>query len=196
MALSAYAEGLFPMDDPAEQERPLPFYTADPRTILDIDPDGLARLRRKVRRSLACDPGWEAAVDRDFAAVLAGCAAPRREEGVWLTPRLESLYEQMHAMGFAHSWELWDGGDLVAGVLGVGMRRAAMLESMFHTRPHAGNVGLLRTAERIAADGYELCDLQLPTPHTTRLGARPVPAAEYERLLDDALREKVRPTSL
>ena len=194
--MSAYAQGLFPMDDPAAQDRPLPFYMADPRTILDIDPDGLARIRRKVRRSVARDPGWEPAVDRDFEAVLEGCAASRPDQGVWLTPRLASLYERMHATGFAHSWELWDGEELVAGVLGIGMRRAAMLESMFHTQPHAGNVGLLRTVERLVADGYELCDLQLATPHTTRLGARSVPAAEYERLLEHALREKVRPPSL
>jgi leucyl/phenylalanyl-tRNA--protein transferase len=184
------------MDDPTDQDGPLPFYVADPRTVLDIDPQGLARLRRKVRRSLARDPGWAPAVDRAFGAVLAGCAAPRPGQGVWLTPRLAVLYEGMHAAGFAHSWELWEGDELVAGVLGIGLGRAAMLESMFHRRPHAGNVGLLRTVERLAADGYELCDLQLPTPHTTRLGARAITAAEYEHLLERALTQKVRPPSL
>ena len=33
-----------------------------------------------------------------------------------------------------------------------------------------------------------LCDIQLPTPHTERLGAQLVPRAEYDRQLAAALR--------
>ena len=186
-ALHGYAQGVFPMDDPAAQDEPLAFYTADPRCVFDISPDGLDRLRRKLRRSLAKDPGWTAGLDRGFEAALAGCMRPRPDDGVWLTPRLAELYRGMHRAGFAHSFELWDGERLVMGALGVTLGRAAMLESMFHEVPHAGNVGLVRTLEGLAARGFELCDIQLPTPHTLRLGAECIPAREYERRLDRAL---------
>jgi leucyl/phenylalanyl-tRNA---protein transferase len=187
IAISAYAQGLFPMDDPDGQHEPLPFYRADPRAILPLDDASLERLRRRIRRSTAADPGWTADVDRDFPATLAGCARPRPGDGVWLTPRMEDLYRRLHAVGLAHSFELWDGDELLAGVLGVVLARAAMLESMFHTRSHAGNINLLRTLERLAAAGIELCDIQLSTPHTLRLGAVEIPAAEYERRLAAAL---------
>ncbi len=184
-ALAAYAQGLFPMDDEGGGE--LPFYTADPRCVFELGPDALARMRRKVRRSLARDPGWTPAVDRDFEAVLAGCMG-ERGGGVWLTERLADLYRAMHAAGFAHSFELWAPGDRLAmGAIGVTLGRAAMLESMFHTIPHAGNVGLVRTLEGLAARGFELCDIQLPTDHTLRLGAQCIPAAEYERRLRRAV---------
>jgi leucyl/phenylalanyl-tRNA---protein transferase len=186
-ALAAYAQGLFPMDDLGAQHEPLPFYTADPRTILEVDDAALARVRRKLRRSLARDPGWQPAVDRAFPAVLAGCSASRPGDGVWLTPRLGRLYERMHAAGYAHSWELWDGDELLFGAIGVRLGAAVMLESMFHRRPHAGNVGLVRTLERLAADGVELCDVQLPTPHTLRLGAVEIPASSYARRLRRAV---------
>jgi leucyl/phenylalanyl-tRNA--protein transferase len=187
-ALHAYAQGLFPMDDPAAQDEPMPYYTADPRCVFDITPEGLARLRRKLRRSLVHGDGWTPRVNRAFGEVLANCALPRdQHEGVWLTPRLARLYEGMHAAGFAHSFELWDQDVLLAGVVGVVIGRAAMLESMFHTTPHAGNVGLVRTLEGLAAQGVELCDIQLPTPHTLRLGALGIPAAEYGRRLRRAL---------
>jgi Leu/Phe-tRNA-protein transferase len=53
--------------------------------------------------------------------------------------------------------------------------------------PHAGNVLLARTLDDLAADGFVLCDIQLPTEHTTRLGARLVPRAAYETRLREAL---------
>ena len=65
--------------------------------------------------------------------------------------------------------------------------RAAMLESMCHTVPHAGNVLLVRTLESLAAAGCELCDIQMATAHTTRLGAVEIPRAEYERRLRAAV---------
>jgi leucyl/phenylalanyl-tRNA---protein transferase len=176
------------MDDPDAQDEPLPFYRADPRAIFEIDPPGLDRLRRRTRRSLARDPGWTHQLDRAFARVLDACAAPRPDDGIWLTPRLAGLYEDLHAAGAAHSFELWDGDDLIAGVLGVVIGRAAMLESMFHRVPHAGNVNLVRTLEGLAARGAELCDIQLASDHTRRLGALEIPAAEYERRLGRALR--------
>lgn len=185
-AISAYAQGLFPMDDPDRAGAPLPFYRADPRAILEIDADGLGALRRRLRRSLARDLGWQPRVDRDFEAVLAACMAPRGG-GVWLTPRLARLYRKLHAAGFAHSFELWAGDTLAAGILGVVVRRAAMLESMFHALPDAGNVCLVRTLEGLASAGIELCDIQLTTDHTTRLGAREISAEEYDERLASAL---------
>ncbi len=188
LAISAYAQGLFPMDgeDPPGDE--LPLYVADPRAIFELDREGLDRVRRKVRRSLARDPGWRTAVDTDFEGVLAGCMRERPQSpGVWLTPRLGDLYRRMHAEGFAHSFELRDDERVVMGAIGVVIGRAAMLESMFHRRPHAGNVGLLRTLEWLAAAGVELCDIQLPTPHTLRLGAECISERDYQMRLGRAL---------
>lgn len=188
LALSAYAQGLFPMDDPDEQDAPLPFYRADRRAVFDLGPEALAHTRRRVRRSLARDPGWAPATNRAFGQVVAHCAQPRSGDGIWITPRLASLYERLHAAGVAHSFELWDGDRLAAGMLGIVLGRAALLESMFHAVPHAGNVNLVRVLERLTATGVELCDIQLISDHTRRLGAYEIPAVEFERRLRRALR--------
>ena len=187
-ALLAYAQGLFPMDDGDDPGAPLPFYRADPRTVFELDPDAIDRMRRRLRRSVARDPGWTPALDRAFGDVVRACGGARGGDGIWLTPRMEQLYHRMHDVGAAHSFELWEGGRLVAGVLGVVLGRAAMLESMFHRVSDAGNVNLVRTLERLASGGVVLCDIQLPTPHTTRLGAVEIPAGEYEARLRAALR--------
>ena len=188
LALAAYVQGLFPMDDPDAQDAPLPFYRADPRAVIDLDDAALGATRRRLRRSLARDPGWRPAVDRGFPTVVARCALPRDQGGVWLTPRLARLYGKLHAAGVAHSFELWEGDTLAAGILGVVLGRAAMLETMFHVVPHAGNVNLVRTLERLAAVGVELCDIQIASDHTRRLGAVEIPAREFEQRLRRALR--------
>ncbi|MEN0015432.1 MAG: leucyl/phenylalanyl-tRNA--protein transferase, partial [Solirubrobacteraceae bacterium] len=130
----------------------------------------------------------ELAVDRDYEQVLKLCATPPPGEGVWITPRLAALYRRLHAAGYSHSFELWTpDGDLAAGILGVVLGRAALLESMRKRRPSAGNALLIRTLDHLAAHGITLCDIQLPTDHTLRLGCVLIPQHDYEQRLRLAL---------
>jgi leucyl/phenylalanyl-tRNA---protein transferase len=187
-AIALYAAGYFPMDDPDQAGEPLPFYAAEQRAVLELDDRSRAELRRRLRRSLRAGEGWRLARDERFEEVIAACARPREPgDGVWITPRLQALYRRLHDVGFAHSFEIHAGGELAAGLVSVLLGRAAMLESMFHTVPHAGNVLLCRTLDELAAHGFALCDIQLPTEHTTRLGARLIAREEYEERLRAAL---------
>ena len=187
-AIALYAAGYFPMDDAAEAGAPLPFYAAEHRAVLDLDEPSRARLRKRVRRSLRAGARWRLTMDERFEEVLAACATPREPgDGIWITPRLKALYRKLHSVGLAHSIEIHAGDELAAGLVGVLLGRAAMLESMFHAVPHAGNVLLCRTLDDLAARGFTLCDIQLPTEHTTRLGARLIPREDYEASLRSAL---------
>ena len=187
-AVARYAAGFFPMDDdPAAPE--VPWYAADPRAVLELDAAARAALRRRLRRSLArAQPGWELRRDGAFEAMVAACARPRAPgDGVWITPRLRRQYTRLHAADVAHTFELWVDGAPVAGIVAVLLGRAALLESMVHTVPHAGNVLLARTLDHLAEEGFTLCDIQLPTPHTVRLGAHPVSRAAFDVRLRGAL---------
>ena len=186
--VARYAAGFFPMDDdPAAPE--IPWYAADPRAVLELDPAARAVLHRRLRRSLVrAQPGWELRRDGAFEAVVDACAQPRGPgDGVWMTTRLRRQYTRLHAVGLAHTFELWVDGTPGAGIVAVLLGRAALLESMVHTVPHAGNVLLARTLDGLAADRFTLCDIQLPTPHTLRLGAQPLPRAVFEARLRAAL---------
>jgi len=187
-AIALYAAGYFPMDDAAEGRGPLPFYAAEQRAVLELDDASRAALRRRLRRSLRAGEGWRLTRDERFEEVIAACARPREPgDGVWITARLKALYRRLHEVGLAHSFEIHAGGELAAGLIGVLLGRAAMLESMFHAVPHAGNALLCRTLDDLAAHGFELCDIQLPTEHTTRLGARLIAREDYEERLRSAL---------
>lgn len=188
-ALARYAAGAFPMDDdPSAPE--IPWYVASERAIFELDAASRSVLRRRLRRSIRACEGFVLQVDRAFPAVLALCAEPPGDsDGVWITDRLKALYLELHAAGYAHSFELWTaGGELAAGVLGVTVGRAVMLESMRRRVPHAGNALLSAVLDLVAERGGELCDIQLPTPHTLHLGCRLIDQDEYERRLAAAVR--------
>ena len=192
-ALALYAAGFFPMDDPEEAFGPLPFYAAEDRAVIELDVATRARLRRRVRRSLRAGAGWRLEVDTAFGAVVHACALPRDPgDGIWITPRLAALYGELHAAGHAHSFEIYAGDRLAAGMLAVLMGRAAMLESMNHWVPHAGNVLVARTLDHLAAAGYHFADLQMATEHTLRLGARLIGREDYEQRLRAALADDGR----
>jgi leucyl/phenylalanyl-tRNA--protein transferase len=184
--LELYAQGLFPMDEPGAAE--LPWWVADPRTVLELDPGSRAALRRRVRRSLNARDDWQLRLDTAFDEVIESCARPRSEQdGVWLTARMHRLYRLLRAAGHAHTFEVWVEGRLAAGLVAVTLGRAAMLESMFHRVPHAGNALVSLTVDALAEGGCELCDIQTATPHTLRLGAVQIPRSEYEQRLRAAL---------
>jgi leucyl/phenylalanyl-tRNA--protein transferase len=190
--LGLYAQGLFPMDDPGPDggvaPPELPWWVADPRTIFELDEASRAAVRRRVRRSLKARDDWQLRISTAFDEVITCCAQPRGEgDGVWLTPRMHRLYRLLHASGHAHTFEIWVQDELAAGLIAVTLGRAAMLESMWHRVPHAGNVLVSRTLDVLASGGAQLCDIQTATPHTLRLGAIQVPREEYEGRLWAAL---------
>ena len=64
-------------------------------------------------------------VNKAFKAVIAGCATPQPgREDTWINKRIRDLYCGLHALGHAHSVEVWQHGDLVGGLYGVSLGRA------------------------------------------------------------------------
>jgi leucyl/phenylalanyl-tRNA--protein transferase len=185
-AVALYAAGWFPMDDAGSGE--LPWYAAERRAIFELDRPAREGLARKVRRSLRACEDFALLVDGAYDRVLDLCATPPPGERAWITERLKVLYRRLHAAGVSHTYELWTpGGELAAGILGVVLGRAALLESMRRAQSHAGNALLSRTVDHLARTGTTLCDVQIATDHTLRLGARELPRPEFDARLRAAL---------
>lgn len=176
--VDAYSRGIFPWPDAAGH---LWWWSPDPRGVLPLTGLHVSRsLRRTLRRSR-----WETTFDRSFDAVAAACA-DRPGQGTWITPAMVRAYGRLHRLGVAHSVEVWDGDTLVGGLYGVALGGAFMGESMFHRATDASKVALVRLVERLAAGGFVLLDVQLPTAHLASLGAVAVPRAAFLDRLADA----------
>ncbi len=177
--LQAYAMGIFPM---AESRDDPEMHWVDPRRrgVLPLDGFHLSRsLARQIRRG-----AFTVTVDRDFDGVVSACA-DRGE--TWISHRIQQLYGQLHRRGFAHSFEVRDGGALVGGVYGVVLGGAFFGESMFSRVTDASKIALAHAVHRLRAGGFSLFDTQFLTPHLASLGAVEIPRAEYHRRLAAAL---------
>lgn len=179
--LAAYRAGMFPM--PIAASGPMGWWSPDPRGLLPID--GL-RTSRSLRQ--ACRR-FEVRVDTAFSEVVAACADPDRPGG-WITPAIHGAYEELHALGWAHSVETWSAdGELVGGLYGIAVSGLFAGESMFHRRTDASKVALVALVDRLRADGdpRRLLDVQWRTDHLATLGVVEIPRDEYLRRLDVAL---------
>jgi leucyl/phenylalanyl-tRNA---protein transferase len=136
-------------------------------------------LRQRLRRC-----GWSTTVDAAFEAVVAGCAQRPGGEGTWIGRDMEQSYVRLWRMGWAHSLEVWDGGDLAGGLYGVAVGGCFTGESMFHRAADASKVALVDLVARWTEAGGAFIDVQLPTPHLMSLGAVDVPRAEFLRRLE------------
>jgi leucyl/phenylalanyl-tRNA--protein transferase len=189
LVLRAYAAGVFPMAESRGSDR---MYWLDPalRGVLPLD-EGFHLPRRLKRTALSAR--FDVTSDRDFSAVIRGCAepAPGRTD-TWINDEIEWLFCELHRRGRAHSVETWIDGRLVGGLYGVALGGAFFGESMFSRVTDASKVALVHLVARLRLCGFVLCDTQFLTAHLARFGAVEIPKAEYKRRLADALEKPAR----
>lgn len=178
--VEAYRRGIFPWPHSGVA---LPWFSPDPRGVLDLDGVHVSRsLRRTLRRS-----GWTTTVDDAFDEVVRACATERGDDGTWITPAMARAYRRLHVLGWAHSLEVWaTDGRLVGGIYGVQVGGVFTGESMFHRVDDASKVAMVDLCARMRRAGARLLDVQLTTPHLISMGARDVPRARFVRILGEA----------
>ncbi|RMA43156.1 leucyl/phenylalanyl-tRNA--protein transferase [Rhodophyticola porphyridii] len=179
LLLRAYAAGIFPMSESRDDPD---LFWVDPQRRGIIPLNGF-HISHSLARRIRAAP-FDIRVDTDFRGTVAGCAD--REE-TWINAEIFELYQQLHAAGYAHSMEVWDGPMLVGGVYGVTLGAAFFGESMFSRRTDASKIALAYLVSRLRYGGFQLFDTQFVTDHLIRLGAVEISRAEYHRRLERAL---------
>jgi leucyl/phenylalanyl-tRNA---protein transferase len=183
LLLRAYAAGLFPMAESAE-DPDLFWIDPDPRGVLPLD---RFHLPRRLKRTLRSGQ-YEVRVDTAFDAVMRGCAEPTEmRPKTWINEEIFRLYGALYEQGYAHSVEAWRSGELVGGLYGVALRGVFFGESMFSRSPDASKVALVHLVARLVKGGFRLLDTQFVTDHLRRFGAVEIPRADYHRQLERAL---------
>jgi leucyl/phenylalanyl-tRNA--protein transferase len=175
--LVAYRTGIFPW---YEEGQPILWWSPDPRCVLRPQEFHVSRrLHQYVRRStltLSCN--------RAFEKVIEACAGRRTsQQGTWITADVINAYKQLHADGWAHSVEVWDGEELVGGIYGLSIGRVFFGESMFNRQDNASKFAMLGLCSILAQNDFELLDCQVLSQHLLTLGARLITRSEFSQML-------------
>lgn len=180
----AYSQGIFPW---YSKDDPILWWSPAPRLVLFPEefhlPRRLARLIKSNHFQLTADTA--------FAEVIAGCATAsgRLENGTWITPEMQTAYIRLHRLGFAHSIECWQEGNLVGGVYGVCLDRMFFGESMFTRTSNASKVALAALVHQALELDIGLIDCQMTTAHLLRFGARELSREAFQDQLDHLVDE-------
>jgi len=179
LLLGAYASGIFPM---AESRDDPQIHWVDPRRRGVVPLDGFHMSRSLARRMR--QGGVEAALDRDFGAVIDGCS--NRPE-TWINTAIRHLMIELHDLGYAHAFAVYRDRGLIGGLYGVALGRAFFGESMFSRATDGSKMTLAWAVDHLRRTGFKLFDAQFLTPHLASLGAIEITRGEYHTRLARAI---------
>ena len=181
--LEAYKRGIFPWYSAGQ---PILWWSPDPRAVLFFDNFKISRsLSKQLRRGI-----YTTSFDKCFRQVVESCAAPRKKDpvgGTWITQEMISAYDQLHAMGYAHSVETWHDNKLVGGLYGLAIGRGFFGERMFSAMTDASKVALASLVAQLKRWNFAFIDCQLSSQHILSLGAVELPRARFLKELAAAL---------
>ncbi len=181
--LSAYAAGLFPMSEDADDPD---IFWVEPRERGIIPLDGF-HLPKRLKRTVRSDR-YTVRTDSDFDGIVAACAAPAEgRQTTWINDTIRTLYRQLFDLGYAHTIEVYENEVLVGGLYGVSLGGCFFGESMFHRARDASKVALVHLVARLRRGGFELLDTQFLTEHLGQFGAIEIPRDAYKKRLQTAL---------
>lgn len=173
----AYRHGIFPW---YEGRVPL-WWSPDPRFVLFPSELHISKSMKQVLKKQL----FHLSRDRAFSQVIKRCATVPRpgQTGTWITEAVIKGYHDLHKLGYAHSYEAWQGSRLVGGFYGVQLGQVFFGESMFSDVSNASKAAFLTAVQAMKADGLRLIDCQVYTAHLESLGARFIPRQDFVRLL-------------
>ncbi len=180
--IQGYAQGYFLMANDGENS--LGWYTSRQRALIPLDerfryPRSLQRVLNQNRFTVA--------VNRDFHAVVEGCA---NRDTTWISSELKEIYKSLYQTGWAYSFETWQGDELAGGILGIVIGGIFIGESMFYRIPDGSKVAMVKLVERLREREFIGFDAQMDNPHLERFGSYLVSHKEYKTLLNKAIKKR------
>ena len=181
--IKAYSLGVFPMAE-SKDDPEIHFFEPDKRGILPIMPP---HIPRRLLRLVKQRP-YQVTYNRDFPAVIASCAetTPDRDDS-WINPEIQRLYVALHAMGFAHSVEVWEDNRLIGGLYGVAIGGAFFGESMFSRVSNASKITLCHLMARLKYGNFSLLDAQFVSDHLIQFGIESIDNTAFQKKLKTAI---------
>jgi leucyl/phenylalanyl-tRNA--protein transferase len=176
--LLAYRSGIFPW---YSEEDPICWWSPDPRFVLFPGELKVSKSMQQVIKKKQ----FEFSTNKAFEAVISNCKNVYRpgQGGTWISEEMKTAYINLHQLGYAHSAEAWQGGELVGGLYGIRLGKLFFGESMFSLQSNASKFAFINYVQQLQQENVQLIDCQLHTPHLESLGARMIAREDFKRFL-------------
>jgi len=96
----------------------------------------------------------------------------------------------LHRIGFAHSFEAWQAGQLVGGCFGVQLGSIMTCDSMFHKVSNASKAAYGQMLVQLRDRDFKLVDTNGVAKHHVQYGEEWLPQWQFEQLIYDALKAR------
>lgn len=177
----AYTNGIFPWFNADE---PILWWAPPERMVVNPQDYKVSKsLRNIINRTI-----FEVTINKDFEAVIKNCQQISRkgQDGTWITDDIIQSYIELHKIGKAMSFEVWQNNKLVGGLYGVDLGHVFCGESMFSVVPNASKVAFVKLVEYLKSKNYKLLDCQVHNDHLEKLGAFEISRATFMMILKTA----------
>ena len=174
----AYRNGIFPWFD---AEEPILWWSPSERMVVyPRDYKVSKSMRNILNRNI-----FEVTINKDFSSVISNCQKMERkgQDGTWITDDIIKSYTELHQLGNAISFEVWQNNELVGGLYGIDLGHVFCGESMFSKVPNASKVAFVKLVEYLKIRNYKLLDCQIHNDHLEKLGAFEISRSAFIRIL-------------
>lgn len=176
--LLAYRNGIFPWFN---EDEPILWWAPAERMVVNPNDYKVSKsLRNIINRNI-----FDVTINNDFEAVIINCQKAERkgQDGTWITNDIVKAYTELHQLGKAMSFEVWQNGQLVGGLYGVDLGHVFCGESMFSKVPNASKVAFVKLVGYLRDHHYKLLDCQLHNDHLEKLGAFEISRETFMKVL-------------
>jgi leucyl/phenylalanyl-tRNA---protein transferase len=177
--IAAYSHGVFPWF--SEDDAYILWWSPDPRAHLPLED---YTIKRSLRKTIKKSP-FNITINHAFEQVIDQCSTiTESRSDTWITDDMRDAYIELHQKGNAHSIEVWDNDQLVAGLYGINIGLCFFGESMFTRKPDASKMAFYFLAGWLRQNNAQLLDCQMPNPHLDSLGVIPISRDDYQVILN------------
>ncbi len=176
--LLAYKKGIFPWYD---SQQPIIWWSPNPRMVLFPSELKISKSMKTVLNSNR----FLLTKNECFDDVVTNCANVKRQgqQSTWITSEMKVAYSELHKIGVAKSYEVWENNKLIGGLYGIDLGHVFCGESMFSTTSNASKFAFIKMVQELQSKNYEIIDCQVYTDHLASLGAREIPRNQFVKIL-------------
>lgn len=174
----AYYHGIFPWP---HEGYPLLWFAPIERGVLEFKKLHISKSLQKLFNKSDKNKTYAFTHNKAFKEVVENCALlPRKnQKGTWINNDIKKSYYKFHKAGFAHSFELWEGKDLIAGMYGVYIKNVFSGESIFGLKANVSKICFIKVIEQLKLKNVEWMDVQMITEFTKSMGAELISNKEF-----------------